>query len=76
MKDFQKILEKIAKENGTTPEQVLLEMQQAIDEAYRNRNEKTKPMWDMLTYSTGRPTAETFVQQMAELLKEKDHPLQ
>lgn len=34
MKDFKEILEKIAKENGTTPENVLQEMQRAIDEAY------------------------------------------
>ena len=32
MKDFKEILEKIAKENGTTPENVLQEMQRAIDE--------------------------------------------
>lgn len=31
MKDFKEILEKIAKENGTTPENVLQEMQRAID---------------------------------------------
>ena len=40
MKNFQKIIKKIAKENGTTPEQVLAEMQKVIDEAYR-----TKWLW-------------------------------
>ena len=34
---------------------------------------ETQAMWDQLTFPTGRPTAETFVQQMAELLKKKDH---
>lgn len=39
MKDFKEILEKIAKENGTTPENVLQEMQRAIDEAYDHHDE-------------------------------------
>ena len=38
MKQFQKIVEKIARENGTTPENVMRQMQRAIDQAYDSRN--------------------------------------
>ena len=48
MKDFKEILEKIAKENGTTPENVLQEMQRAIDEAYDHHDASAQPLWDML----------------------------
>ena len=34
MKKFQEIIERVAQESGTTPEDVLKEMQYAIDEAY------------------------------------------
>ena len=46
MKDFKEILEKIAKENGTTPENVLQEMQRAIDEAYDHHDASAQPLWD------------------------------
>ena len=49
MKDFKEILEKIAKENGTTPENVLQEMQRAIDEAYDHHDGSAQPLWDMMT---------------------------
>lgn len=51
----------------------MAEIQRALDEAYDHRTPETQAMWDKLTFLTGRPTAETFVQQMAELLKKKDH---
>lgn len=34
MRNFEEIIAKVAQENGTTPEDVLREMQLAIDEAY------------------------------------------
>ncbi len=73
MRGFQEILDILAKEHNTTPEDVLAEMQRALDEAYDHRTPETQSLWDQLTFPTGRPTAETFVQQMAELLKKKDH---
>lgn len=46
MKQFQKIVEKIARENGTTPENVMRQMQRAMaqetaDEAYKKGVEMT-----------------------------------
>ena len=43
MKNFEEILKKIAKENGTTPEIVRLEMQQAIDQAYSHHDTDAQP---------------------------------
>ena len=48
MKDFKEILEKIAKENGTTPENVLQEMQRAIDEAYDHHDASAQPLCCLL----------------------------
>lgn len=62
MRGFQEILDILAKEHNTTPEDVLAEMQRALDEAYDHRTPETQSMWDQLTFPTGRPTAETFVQ--------------
>ncbi len=42
MKNFQKIVAQIARKNGTTPEEVLREMQAAIDAAYANPSAEEK----------------------------------
>lgn len=65
MKEFKEILEKIAKENGTTPENVLQEMQRAIDEAYDHHDASAQPLWDMMTFKGDRPTPEEFILQIA-----------
>lgn len=76
MKNFQEILAKIAKENGTTPDHVLQEMQHAIDEAYNHHGADAQPLWDMMTFKGGRPTPEEFVLQIAMMLAEGDGILQ
>ena len=43
MRNFQEILERIAKENGTTPDNVLQEMQRAIDEAFDHHDADAQP---------------------------------
>ena len=50
MRNFQEILERIAKENGTTPDNVLQEMQRAIDEAFDHHDADAQPIWDMMTF--------------------------
>ena len=52
MRNFQEILERIAKENGTTPDNVLQEMQRAIDEAFDHHDADAQPIWDMMTFKT------------------------
>lgn len=68
MKDFKEILEKIAKENGTAPENVLQEMQRAIDEAYDHHDASAQPLWDMMTFKGDRPTPEEFILQIAMMM--------
>ena len=43
MKNFEEIIAKIARENGTTPENVLREMQLAIDHAYDHHCKNRHP---------------------------------
>lgn len=55
MKDFQRIVQQIAEENGTTPDNVLREMELALDEIYEHHKGK-------------RPTPEEFVFEIAMML--------
>lgn len=70
MKCFQKILEQIALEDGTTPEEVQRQMQLAIDTAFENPSEETKSVQDMLTCQGNRPTPEELVTQIAMMLRD------
>ena len=42
MRSFDEILAKIAHDNGTTPEDVLHEMQVAIDDAYDHHDQEAQ----------------------------------
>lgn len=53
MKNFQKIVAQIARKNGTTPEEVLREMQAAIDAAYANPSAEEKNCSERHTISGG-----------------------
>lgn len=74
MKQFEKILEKIARENGTTPEHVRREMQRTIDQAYDHQTEASTPLWAELTFRGERPTPEELVLQLAALLQKITTP--
>lgn len=74
MKQFEKILEKIARENGTTPECVRDQMQRAIDQAYDHPAEATAPLWTGLGFRDERPAPEELVLQLAALLQKKTMP--
>lgn len=69
MKNFQDILKRIARENDTTPDRVLEEMQLAIDEAYDHHDANAQPLWDMMSFKGERPTAEEFIFQVAMMLE-------
>lgn len=71
MKNFEEILELIAKEDGTTPENVRLEMQRAIDEAYGHHDADAQPLWDRITSDGDKPTPEEFILQLAMMLDKK-----
>lgn len=56
MRSFDEILAKIAHDNGTTPEDVLHEMQVAIDDAYDHHDQEAQQLWDRMTFKGDRPT--------------------
>lgn len=70
--DFQKILERIAKENHTTPEEVYREMQIAIDAAYDNPDPEIRKNWETITFKGDRPTPEEVVYSLGLMLKPGD----
>ena len=69
MNNFEEILAEIARETGPTPEDVLHEMQLAIDDAYDHHGKEAQPLWDMMTFKGDRPTPEEFVLQIAMVLE-------
>ena len=60
---------KIAKKEGVTPEEVLREMQIAIDSAFDHHDANAQPLWDSIEFKGSRPTPEEFVMQIAKILK-------
>lgn len=70
MRSFDEILAKIAHDNGTTPEDVLHEMQVAIDDAYDHHDQEAQQLWDRMTFKGDRPTPEEFIFQVAMMLDE------
>lgn len=69
MKNFEEILAEIARENGTTPEDVLHEMQLAIDDAYDHHGKEAQPLVGHDDLQGDRPTPEEFVLQIAMMLE-------
>lgn len=69
MRKFENILSQIAKSEGVQPNEVLIEMQQAIQEAYNHRDESNQAMWDMLSENGKCPTPEEFILRSAMLLE-------
>lgn len=70
MKNFQEIVEKIARENGTTPEQVLADMQKVIDDAYSNHPGEEAQLWNRVAPGGVKPTPEAFVARIRRILEE------
>lgn len=70
--DFQKILEKIAAENNTTPEDVYREMQIAIDAAYDNPDPEIRRNWENIHFNGERPTPEDVVFSLGMMLAPED----
>lgn len=68
-KKFQKILEQIAKENNSTPEDVYREMQIAIDAGFNNPDPKIQETWKTIPFQGDRPTPEDLVMAVAKMLK-------
>ena len=67
MMNFQKILEQVAAENNTTPEEVYREMQETLKDAYQHRTDsaETCRLWSALGLEKECPTPERFIATMA-----------
>ena len=76
MPDFDGSRAKVAHDNGTTPEDVLHEMQVAIDDAYDHHDQEAQQLWDRMTFKGDRPTPEEFIFQVAMMLDEGNGILQ
>lgn len=76
MKKFEKIVDLIARQSGSTPEEVLQEMQQAIDYAAEHHDKNGQRLWNMMNFKSGKPTPEEFIMQMAMMLNRTDGPMQ
>ena len=76
MKNFDEILAQVAQQNGTTPEDVLHEMQLAIDDAYDHHGKDAQLLWDMITFQGERPTPEEFVSAVSMMLQNSEGSLQ
>lgn len=70
--NFQMILEKIAKDNHTTSEEVYREMQIAIDAAFDNPDPQVRKNWEQIHYTGDRPTPEDVIYGIGLMLKPKD----
>ena len=65
MRNFDEILAKIARDNGTT-----------IDNAYDHHDQEAQQLWDKMTFKGDRPTPEEFIFQVAMMLDEGNVILQ
>ena len=72
MKNFEEIIAKIAEENGTTSENVLREMQLAIDHAYDHHDKEAQKLWDMIASKGERPTPEEFIFAVSMMIQNGD----
>ena len=68
MKDFEEIISKIARENGTTPENVHREMQLAMNYAYNRHNNEAQPFLDMISSKGNMTIPEEFIFALAMML--------
>lgn len=59
--NLQEILQKNAKQNNTTPEEVYKEMQIAIDAAFDNPDPQVRKNWEKIHFTGDRPTPEDVI---------------
>lgn len=68
---MDEMLEKIARSNNTTPEQVRREMEAAIDVMMENQDESKRVYRISLIGHEGRPTVDEFITALANTVKAK-----
>lgn len=61
MRNFNDVLKVIAEQNLTTPEDVLKEIQLALDEGYNNPDPDVQKQWSQIPCKNDRPTPEEVI---------------
>ncbi len=65
------ILERIAKDNNTTPEEVKKEMRSAIREGMKSNDTKTQMLWKQISPDGKEPSIESVLQFCVDRLSER-----
>lgn len=73
MKRFNDVLNVIARQNNTTPENILRDMQIAIDAGYNNPDPDVQAKWSTIPHKGERPTAEEVINHLALTLSNSRH---
>lgn len=75
--DFQQVVQQIAWEEHRPPEEIYREMQRAIEDLYRHRNDTpaSRAVWRRMG-ARHCPTPEAFVAWMAGEIRREIHPPQ
>lgn len=69
---LQEILQRIAQQNNTTPDEVYKEMQIAIDAAFDNPDPQVRKNWEMINFTGDRPTPEDVIFGIGMMLTPND----
>ena len=67
-----RIVERIARAHGVSPEEVYVEMQSAIDQGFFRPDASVRAAWDAIPFSGAYPTPEDVIRYAAQLVLQKD----
>ena len=68
-KEFKELLNAVAKQHNTTPEEVYKEMQIAIDFGFDNPDPEVQKIWKQIPLKGERPTPKDLIPYMAEMVR-------
>lgn len=73
MKNFNDVLNTIAHKNNTTPQNVLKDMQIAINAGYNNPDPNVQSKWSTIPHKGECPTPEEVINHLALTLSHSNH---
>lgn len=65
MRQFKDIFQQIARQEGTTAEQVYKDIQEAINAGFENPDPHVQAVWKEISFKGPRPTPEEVISYMA-----------
>ena len=72
--DFEAIVGQIARAHGTTPQEVRLSMQQALDEGRGNPDPAVQSAWHSIPSAGGTPTLDEVIAFLVKRLRQQTNP--